>query len=45
MLSINVNDPTGFSQDNNKLNIQINFALLNAPNTVQEVDVMLERVR
>ena len=45
VLSIDVNDPSGFSQDNNKLNIQINFALHNAPNTVQQVDVMLERVR
>ena len=45
VLSVDVNDPTGFSQDNNKLNIQINFALLNEPNMVQEVDVMLERVR
>ena len=45
VLSVDVNDPSGFNQDNNKLNIQINFALINAPNTVQEVDVMLERVR
>ncbi|HIM82419.1 MAG TPA: hypothetical protein EYM50_01545 [Nitrososphaerales archaeon] len=45
VLSVDVNDPTGLNQDNNKLNIQINFALLNEPNMVQEVDVMLERVR
>ena len=45
VLSVDVNDPSGLNQDNNKLNIQINFALLNEPNMVQEVDVMLERVR
>ena len=45
VLSVDVNDPSGLNQDNNKLNIQINFALHNAPNTVQEVGVMLERVR
>ena len=45
VLSVDVNDPSGLNQDNNKLNIQINFALTNAPNTVQEVDVLLERVR
>ena len=45
VLSVDVNDPSSLNQDNNKLNIQINFALHNAPNTVQEVDVMLERVR
>ena len=45
VLSINVNDPSGYNQDNNKLNIQVNFALINEPNTEQQVDVILERVR
>ena len=45
VISIEVNDPEGFKQDNNILNIQILFELVNEPNTVQDVDIMLERVR
>ena len=45
VLSIEANDPDGYNQDNNKLNIQILFELVNEPNTVQDVDIMLERVR
>ena len=45
VISIEVNDPEGFNEDNNKLNIQILFELVNEPNTVQDVDIMLERVR
>ena len=40
-----VNDPDSFHMDNNTLNLQIYFTLNNAPNTEQQVDVMLERVR
>ncbi len=40
-----VNDPTNFNMDNNALNLQVFFTLKNAPNTEQQVDVMLERVR
>ena len=45
VLSIEVNDPESFHMDNNTLNIQILFELVNEPNTVQDVDIMLERVR
>jgi len=45
VLSIEVNDPDNFHMDNNKFNIQILFELVNEPNTVQDVDIMLERVR
>ena len=45
VISIEANDPEGHHQDNNKLNIQILFELVNEPNTVQDVDIMLERVR
>ena len=43
--AIEVNDPDSFHMDNNTLNLQIYFTLNNAPNTEQQVDVMLERVR
>ena len=43
--SIVVSDPDNFYMDNNTLNLQIHFTLNNAPNTEQQVDVMLERVR
>ena len=43
--AIVVNDPDNFYMDNNTLNLQIHFTLNNAPNTEQQVDVMLERVR
>ena len=43
--AIVVNDPDNFHIDNNTLNLQIHFTLNNAPNTEQQVDVMLERVR
>ena len=43
--AIVVNDPGNFHADNNTLNLQIYFTLNNAPNTEQQVDVMLERVR
>ena len=45
VISIEANDPESFHMDNNTLNIQIYFTLLNAPNTEQQVGVMLERVR
>ena len=45
VLSIEVDDPDSFHMDNNTLNLQIHFTLNNAPNTEQQVDVMLERVR
>ena len=43
--AIVVNDPGNFHADNNTLNLQIYFTLNNAPNTEQQVGVMLERVR
>ena len=43
--AIVVNDPDNFHMDNNTLNLQIYFTLNNAPNTEQQVGVMLERVR
>ena len=43
--AIVVNDPDNFYMDNNTLNLQIYFTLNNAPNTEQQVGVMLERVR
>ena len=43
--AIVVNDPTGYHIDNNELNLQIFFRLKNSPDTEEQVDVMLERVR
>ncbi len=40
-----VNDQSSGNMDNNILNLQVYFTLKNAPNTEQQVDVMLERVR
>ena len=45
VIDVVVRDVGSQNMDNNQLNVQIQFALHNEPNTVQEVDVLLERVR
>ena len=34
-----------FDMDQNRLNVSIHFYLLNSPNEIHEVDVLLERIR
>ena len=43
--SIFVDDPSGQNIDNHTLNLSIFFTLQNAPDTEEQVDVFLERVR
>ena len=40
-----VDDPSGQNMDNNTVNLKVFFTLQNAPNTEEQVDVMLERIR
>jgi phage baseplate assembly protein W len=43
--SVSFNDPDSQGMDNNELRCQISFVINNAPQIIEEVDLMLQRVR
>ena len=43
--SVSFNDPDSQRMDNNELRCQITFVINNAPQVIEEVDLMLQRVR
>ena len=43
--SVSFGDPDSQSMDNNELRCQISFVINNAPQIIEEVDLMLQRVR
>jgi phage baseplate assembly protein W len=43
--SVSFNDPDSQRMDNNELRCQISFVINNAPQIIEEVDLMLQRVR
>jgi phage baseplate assembly protein W len=42
---VNFNDPDGQRLDNNELRCSIQFTINNAPQNVEEIEVMLQRIR